>query len=251
MALYRYMSPWFDATLCKAWMSFWSKLWLTVKRWSILYACFWTDAISLFTRKPCVGSRTSRILWWWFIADKWVLIVLSCNPRECKWDTYSPTVFPSKCKINWFPNVTFTNFENLYLAFLHCLTVVGSKAEASTHMGLKLWGWRWAGTGTGDPFMPKIAKRWDETCKRNKASARILSFPGTCIAVNFMLTCIAVSTIYRINFINSTSLQFCLLITSTIAFLSQWKTMSRFDKNIERHTADTIVSWPNPNRGNG
>ena len=84
-------------------------------------------------------------------------------------------------------------------------------------MGLKWCGWRWAAIGTDDPFMSKIAKRWGETCKRDKTSARILSFPGTCIAVNFMLYCIAMSTIYRINYINSTSLQLCLLITSTIA----------------------------------
>ena len=62
-------------------------------------------------------------------------------------------------------------------------------------MGLKLWGWRWAGIGTGDPFMPKIAKRWGETCKWDKA--RILSFPGTCIAVNFViLHCSEHHTVY-------------------------------------------------------
>ena len=90
-------------------------------------------------------------------------------------------------------------------------------------MGLKLFGWRRWGTWTGCSRIPCARSSWGDTCNRDRASARLLNFPGTWDAENFMLYCIAVKTICLVTFMISPSLQLCLLITCTIALLSQWK----------------------------
>ena len=85
----------------------------------------WRAIMSLVIKNDWVGSGQSCILWTNRIAERWDWIVVGCNPRSAKWDTYRPKLPLFTGKIKSCCRILLWKLQKFVLTFLYWIRVVG------------------------------------------------------------------------------------------------------------------------------